>query len=66
MIIDETQDVYDAPGSIEILVKGLCGQAIIVKTSSGACSVIIQFPTIGVDDGGAKWLLGYLADEQDT
>ncbi len=66
MIINETQDVYDVPGSARAVVKGLIGQATIVKTPCGTYSLILQFPTVGADDKEAKWVLGYLTDGQDT
>ena len=61
MIIDETHDVYNAPESTRVLVKGLGGKAIIVKTPGATYSVVIQFPTIGALEE-AKWVLGHLTD----
>ena len=65
MIINETQDVYEVPGSTRVLIKGLEGRAIIVKTPGATYSVIIQFPTVGALEE-AKWVLGHLTDEQDA
>ena len=65
MIIDETQDVYNVPESTRVLVKGLGGKAIIVKTVGGGYSVILQFPTIGGLEE-AKWVLGHLTSGQDA
>ena len=66
VIINETRDVYDVPGSTMVLIKELGGQAIVVKTPGGTFSLIVQFPTIGADDKEAKWVLSHLSDEQDA